>query len=170
MPFNNLTFIADDQIVQPSKPNTMKKLKILALSTLLAAACVASSSAVAQDKPDYNYIAQTTAKFVMPEGTTRAEVQGAFQEYFDKVISKSKLVKHFSFYIHAWGSLGGSYVRTMEFENWEDIHKMNDEFEALEMAAWPDETARKAFLKKLGSYSDMHHSDEIYTVLNSMRK
>ncbi|MBX2981719.1 MAG: hypothetical protein WBB32_14960 [Flavobacteriales bacterium] len=148
----------------------MKKLKILALSTVLAAACVASSSAVAQEAPAISYVAQTTVKFVMPEGTTRADVQGAFQEYYDKVIAKSKLVKHFSMYIHAWGSLGGSYVRTMEFEKWEDLDKFGDEFEALEKAAWPDETARKAFLKKLGSYSDMHHSDEIYTVLNSMRK
>ena len=148
----------------------MKKLNILALSTLLAAACVTSSSAVAQEAPAVSYIAQTTAKFVMPEGTTRADVQGAFQEYYDKVISKSKLVKHYSMYIHAWGSLGGSYVTSMEFEKWEDLGKFNEEFDELAKAAWPDETARKAFFKKMGSYSDMHHSDEIYTVMNSMRK
>ncbi|MBK9420988.1 MAG: hypothetical protein IPN44_08030 [Flavobacteriales bacterium] len=147
----------------------MKKLKILALSTLLAA-CVTSSTAVAQEAPAYNYVAQTTSKFTIPEGTTRADVQSVFQEYYDKVISKSKLVKHFSIYIHAWGSMGASYVRTMEFEKWDDLDKFSDELEALEKAAWPDETARKAFLKKMAGYSDPHHSDEIYTVLNSMRK
>ena len=37
-------------------------------------------------------------------------------------------------------------------------------------AAWPDEAARTAFFKKLDSYADMHHSDEIYTVMKSMQK
>lgn len=148
----------------------MKKLKTLALSTLLVTACMTGNSVVAQDKPDYGYIAQTTYKFIMPEGTTRADVQSAFQEYYDKVISKSKVVKHYSLYLHAWGSVGASCVTTMEFDTWADLGKFGDEFEALEKEAWPDETARKAFLKKLGSYTDMHHSDEIYTVLNSMRK
>jgi hypothetical protein len=148
----------------------MKTMKILALSTLLVAALGTSSKAVAQDAPAFNYIAQTTSKFVMPEGATRADVQAAFQEYYDKVIAKSTLVKHYALYIHAWGSTGGSYVTTMEFDKWEDLSKFNDEFETLEKAAWPDETARKAFLKKFSSYSEFHHSDEIYTVLKSMRK
>ena len=148
----------------------MKTMKILAVSTLLVAAIGTSSNAVAQDAPAFNYIAQTTTKIVMPEGATRADVQAAFQEFYDKVIAKSTLVKHYSFYIHAWGSLGGSYVTTMEFDKWEDISKFNDEFDALAKAAWPDEAARKAFFKKLDSYSDIHHSDEIYTVLKSMRK
>jgi hypothetical protein len=44
----------------------MKTMKILALSTLLVAALGTSSKAVAQDAPAFNYIAQTTSKFVMP--------------------------------------------------------------------------------------------------------
>jgi hypothetical protein len=162
--------LPQDKNDQPPKPNTMKKLKIFALSTVLAAACATSNSAVAQEQAEVSYIAQTTSQFVMPEGTTRAEVQKTFQEYYDKVIAKSTLVKHYSMYIHAWGSLGASYVTTMEFEKWEDLGKFNEEFEELAKAAWPDETARKAFFKKLGSYSDPHHSDEIFTVMNSMRK
>ncbi len=124
----------------------------------------------AQGKPENTYITQTTVNFVMPEGTTREDVQKAFQEYFDKVISKSTLIKHYAIYLHAWGSRGGSFVQSMELASWEDIGKLDGEIEALEKAAWPDENARKAFLKKLAGYSDPHHSDEIYSVMNSMRK
>lgn len=152
------------------KSNTMKPANILPIVALSIALCGAGPQATAQDKPANTFLAQTTIHFTMPEGTTREEVQKAFQEYFDKVISKSTLIKHFAIYIHAWGSQGGSYVRSMEFASWEDLGKFEDELEALEKAAWPDEAARKAFLKKLESYSDMHHSDEIYSVMNSMRK
>lgn len=148
----------------------MKTIKTLALSTLFVALCGTSISVVAQDKPKNDYVTQTTTKFVVPEGGTKADMQATFQEYFDKVISKSTLIKHYSVLLHAWGSLGGSYVTTMEFANWDDIGKLGDELDALAKVAWPDETVRKAFFKKLESYSDMHHSDEIYTVMKSMQK
>ena len=148
----------------------MKTMKTLALSTLLVALCGTSIGAVAQDAPKFDYVTQTTTKFVVPEGATRADMQATFQEYYDKVISKSTLIKHYALLIHAWGSLGGSYVTTMEFAKWDDIGKLGDELDALAKTAWPDEAKRTAFFKKLDSYSDMHHSDEIYTVMKSMQK
>lgn len=148
----------------------MKPATILPIVALSFALCGAGKQAVAQEKPANPYIVQTTANFVIPEGSTREDVQKAFQEYYDKVITKSKLIKHFAIYIHAWGSHGASFVRSMEFANWDDLDKFEDELDALEKAAWPDETARKAFLKKMGSYSSPYHSDEIYTVMSSMRK
>lgn len=93
------------------------------------------------------------------------------QEYYDKVIAKSTLVKHYQIYRHAWGSMGATVVITLEFATWEDIMKFNqEEREKLENAAWPDEAARKAFVKKMDSYEDRFHRDEIYTVSNTMRK
>ncbi|MEO5585441.1 MAG: hypothetical protein ABIQ75_08305 [Flavobacteriales bacterium] len=148
----------------------MKTMKTLALSTLFVALCGTSISAVAQDKPKVNYVTQTTTKFAVPEGATRADMQATFQEYFDKVIAKSTLIRHYSLMIHAWGSLGGSFVTTMEFANWEDLGKYSEELDTIAKAAWPDEAARTAFFKKLDSYADMHHSDEIYTVMKSMQK
>lgn len=148
----------------------MKPSNLLPVAALTIALCGTNPQSMAQDKPANTFVVQTTVNFLMPEGATRADVQKTFQEYYDKVISKSTLIKHFAIYIHAWGSHGASYVRSMEFASWEDLDKFEDELEALEKAAWPDETARKAFLKKLESYSDMHHSDEIYSVMNSMRK
>lgn len=148
----------------------MKPANLLPILGLSIALCASNSKAMAQDKPANTFIAQTTVNFVMPEGTTRDDVSKAFQEYYDKVISKSKLILHFSMYIHAWGSHGASFVRSMEFANWDDLNKFEDELEALEKAAWPDETARKAFMKKLDSYTSPYHSDEIYQSINSMRK
>lgn len=148
----------------------MMYLKTVVLSTAILALSFTSSTVLAQDEPAVKYIAQTTSEFVMPDGVTREEVQKTFQEYFDKVISKSTIVKHYTMYVHAWGSLGASYVTTMEFDSWEDLDKFNEEFEKLEKAAWPDEAARTAFMKKLGSYSNPHHRDEIYTVMTTMRK
>jgi hypothetical protein len=148
----------------------MKYLKTVTLSGLVMAACVFGTRAMAQDQPPAHFVVQTTSKFDLPEGTDRAEVQKTYQEYYDKVISKSQLVKHYAMYIHAWGSLGASYVTSMEFDTWADVDKFSDEFDALEKAAWPDETARKAFMKKLESYRDPYHRDEIYTVMPTMRK
>ncbi len=152
------------------KPDMMKTMKTLALSTLLVALCGTSISAVAQDAPKFDYVTQTTTKFVVPEGATRADMQATFQEYYDKVIAKSTLIKHYALLIHAWGSLGGSYVTTTEFANWEDIDKVGDELDAPANTARPDAPKRTAFLKKLGSYSYHNHSDEIYTVIKSMQK
>ena len=149
----------------------MKYLKTVPLAGLLLALCCTTSTVIAQEKPDINYITQTTQKIVIPEGSTEDDMWKAMQEYYDKVLSKSTVMLHYNIYRHAWGSLGASVVTTLEFKTWEDIMKFNEtEREALEKAAWPDETARKAFIKKLSGFEDPYHRDEIYAVRNSMRK
>jgi hypothetical protein len=148
----------------------MKYLKTVPLAALLLAFATTTRVA-AQEKPDINYITQTTAKIVLPEGTTEDDMWKVQQEYYDKVLSKSTVLLHYNICRHAWGSLGASVVITLEFKTWEDIMKFNEtEREALEKAAWPDEAARKAFMKKMDSFEDPYHRDEIYAVRNSMRK
>ena len=149
----------------------MKYLKIVPVACLVLALCGTSMRAVAQEKLDVNYITQTTQKIVIPDGSTEDDMWKVMQEYYDKVLSKSVVLKHYSTFRHAWGSLGASMVITLEFATWEDIKKFNEvEREALEKAAWPDEAARKAFMKKLNSFEDPYHRDEIYTISNTMRK
>jgi hypothetical protein len=122
-------------------------------------------------KPDVNYVTQTTAKIVIPDGLTEDDMWRMQQEYYDKVLAKSTLLKHYTIYRHAWGSMGASVVLTLEFGSWGDIDKFNsEEREALETAAWPVEADRKAFLKKLNSFEDPYHRDELYVVRNSMRR
>jgi hypothetical protein len=141
------------------------------LATALAIGLMPGTRVMAQDKPDVNFITQTTSRINHPDGTTEDDMWKMQQEYYDKVIAKSTIVKHYQVFRHAWGSVGASLVFTLEFATWEDIEKFNrEEREALEKAAWPDETARKAFLKKMDSFEDPYHRDEIYEVRNSMRR
>lgn len=148
----------------------MNFLKSLPLAVLLLSAVFSATSAQAQDDAPVHYVAQTTTKYVIPEGSTAEDAKKALQEYFDKVLSKNKYLLHYAMYRHAWGSQGGTLVASMEFASWADIDNFENENEALEKAAWPDETARKAFLKKMSSYLDPYHRDEIYTVVSGMRK
>ncbi|MFZ1686982.1 MAG: hypothetical protein WAU70_06160 [Flavobacteriales bacterium] len=150
------------------KTTLLRLLPIVALTTGLM---IPGSHVLAQDKPDVNFITQTTSKITVPDGMTEDDMWKMEQEYFDKVISKSAILKHYNIYRHAWGSLGATVVVTLEYATWEDIEKFSTvERDALEKAAWPDEAARKAFLKKMGSFNDPYHRDEIYTVSNTMRK
>ncbi len=147
----------------------MKYMKIIPMGCLLLALCC-TTRATAQDKPDVHYIEQTTMKIVVPDGSTEADMWNMLQEYFDNVYAKSTIMKHFTIYRHAYGSVGSTMVVNMEFATWADIENFDTEREALEKAAWPDEAARKAFLKKLGSFQDRYHHDEIYSISNKMRK
>jgi hypothetical protein len=148
----------------------MNYMKMIPIAGLFLALCCTTSNAVAQEKPDVNYIAQTTMKIVVPEGSTEKEMWDMLQEYYNKVYAKSTILKHFTVYRHAYGSVGGTMVVNMEFATWADIENFDAEREALEKAAWPDEAARKAFLKKMGGFHDRYHHDEIYTISNTMRK
>ena len=133
----------------------MKKivLHMLTATVLCVGLLTTATRAVAQDKPDVNFVTQTTQKIVLPEGTTEDDMWKVMQEYYDKVLSKSVVLKHYTVFRHAWGSLGASLVVTLEFDTWEDIMKFNEtEREALEKAAWPDEAARKAFMKRMNSF------------------
>lgn len=145
--------------------------RMLPIAALTSCFVFTGSRTAAQEKPDVNYITQTTSKISVPEGMVEDDMWKMQQEYYDKVIAKSTILKHYNIYRHAWGSLGATMVITLEYATWEDIEKFSSvEREALEKAAWPDEAARKAFLKKLNDFSDPYHRDEIYTVSNTMRK
>lgn len=144
-------------------------LPTIALSVALIGATTATR---AQDKPAPapSYVTQTTVRFVMPEGGSGKEFVDMYKEYFDKVIAKNPMIKHYSILRHAWGSVGGSFVIVAEYASWADIEKAGDETEKLVEAAWPDKAAREAFFTKLASYQDMYHSDEIYTVQDPFTK
>lgn len=145
----------------------------MSLRTFTTAAVALSMIAVAsaQEAPKTNFITQATSRLEIPEGEEEDAFWNMQQEYFDKIISKSKLVVHYCIYRHAWGSEGATVVETMEFANWNDIDTFNKvESVALAEAAWPDEKARTAWMKKWRSYEDPHHHDEIYSISLSMRK
>ena len=149
----------------------MPLLRMLPFAAFGLCTVLSSSTTSAQEKPDVNLITQTISKITVPDGMTEDDMWKMQQEYFDKVLAKSTILKHYTIYRHAWGSLGASIVVNLEFAKWADIDAFNEvEREALEKAAWPDEAARKAFLKKMNAFLDPYHRDEIYTISNTMRK
>ncbi|MCB9169955.1 MAG: hypothetical protein H6597_07210 [Flavobacteriales bacterium] len=139
---------------------------------LLVVVCLPWASQAQDDKgPDVNYLTQTTTRINVPDGMKEDDMWDMMEEYYQKVLSKSKLLVHYTVYRHAWGSQGATLVMNLEFKTWDDIMKFNrGERQELEKAAWPDETARKAFLDKMDAFWDTHHKDEIYVVSNTMRK
>ena len=149
----------------------MPSLRMLPFAAFGLCTVLSTSTASAQEKPDVNLITQTISKITVPDGMTEDDMWKMQQEYFDKVLAKSTILKHYTIYRHAWGSLGASIVVNLEFATWADIDAFNEgEREALEKAAWPDEAARKAFLKKMNAFLDPYHRDVIYTISNTMRK
>ena len=128
-------------------------------------------AATAQDEKKTNFVTQVTTRLVIPDGMNESEFWDMQRELFDKVFNKSELVVHYSIYRHAWGSEGLTIVETMEFANWNDIDTFRTvERRALMEAAWPDEAARKAFVKKWSSFQVPYHKDEIYHISLGMRK
>lgn len=148
----------------------MKYLKYISIAALALFAFGTTTNAIAQDKPDVNIIAQTTMRIVVPDGSEEKAMWDMMHEYYDKVYAKSTILKHITIYRHRYGSEGRTMVVNLEFATWADVEKFDDEREALENAGWPDEAKRKAFMKKLGSFQDPYHRDEIYSISNTMRK
>ncbi|MCB0770639.1 MAG: hypothetical protein KDC00_09565 [Flavobacteriales bacterium] len=148
----------------------MKHIPLFSAAALTVGLLI-SATTTAQEEPKTNYITQATSRLVVPEGEEESEFWKMQRSYFDNVISKSKLVVHYSIYRHAWGSEGATVVETMEFANWNDIDTFtSEESRALAEAAWPDEKARMAFMEKWRGYTDPYHQDEIYRVSLNMRK
>lgn len=148
----------------------MKKIPQLS-GIAMAIGLLVCGSSFAQDEVKTNFVTQATARLVIPEGEEEKAFWDMHQEYFKNVISKSKLVVHYSICRHAWGSEGATIVERMEFANWSDIERFTkEESMSLAEAAWPDEKTRKAFFKKWRSYEDPYHHDEIYSISLSMRK
>ena len=58
----------------------MKILKFIPIAAILLAACSTTTNAIAQDKPDVNFIAQTTMRIVVPEGGAEKEMWDMMKE------------------------------------------------------------------------------------------
>ena len=87
------------------------------------------------------------------------------QEYFDKVTSKNEYIRSSTYYLHRFTDDSSEILLIQSFNSWEDINNSAHRNSELELEAWPDENNRQAFLKKLSSFYQLYHSDEIYATL-----
>ena len=121
----------------------------------------------AQDAPVRPaYIVATTLHWNMDnENYDRAEWEAVEKEYLDKVTMKNEHIMGSHFFIHRYTDDNTELIAVASYASWDDIDKAAERNAELEKAAWPDENARKAFLKKQNAYYAAEHSDEIYSPL-----
>ena len=105
-----------------------------------------------------------------PEDGTNAEFEALRLEYAQKVIHKNPYVKAYYPMRHAWGSDNRELVDVFIVDSVCDVAMMNQSYDDLENAAWPNEKDRKAFFEKLDKYYSGQHGDYIYATIPGVSK
>lgn len=93
-----------------------------------------------------------------------------FKQYYDKVTSKNSKLKGYYTQRHLWGSNSRDMVEVFVFDKLNDVEEFFDENEKLMAQAWPDQTQREAFGKKMGKLFTGKHSDYIYQSIPELQK
>ncbi|MDO7170881.1 hypothetical protein [Mariniflexile sp. AS56] len=142
---------------------TNQFLRTMAIVVLL---CISTPSFAQEASNRPEYVVRTTLHWNMDmEDFDMATWKAGEKEYLEKVTRKNEYIMSSSVYVHQMTPDNTELLSVRAFRTWGDIEKASAKDAELEKAAWPDETARKAFLKKLASYYSHEHADEIYSTL-----
>ncbi|MFI1745223.1 hypothetical protein [Thalassobellus sediminis] len=137
-------------------------------STMAAALLLFTTSIIsAQEQQEGpQYITVTTMHWNMDyEDFDMDTWKSVEKEYLDKVTKNNEHIMASSFYLHQMTADNTEIIYVNVYGSWGAIEKASVRSGELEKEAWPDETERKAFLKKQQAYYSHEHSDEIYTTL-----
>ncbi|MGE5944474.1 MAG: hypothetical protein ACM31G_09065 [Flavobacteriales bacterium] len=135
---------------------------IAALASMLL---LFSAFSFSQENKIPEYYTVTTMYMNSNTGMTLDEWKAGEKEYMEKVTSKNEYILSASYFGHYLTPNSNEILYVQSYPNWEAIDKASARSAELEKLAWPDETNRKAFLKKMGSAFTDLHSDEIYAIL-----
>ncbi len=91
------------------------------------------------------------------------------KEFLDKVTMKNEFIMGASTYLHLFTADNTELISVQTFASWDDMGKFGDRNAELIKEAWPDETARKDFMKKRMAYYANEHSDEIYATMPGVK-
>lgn len=111
------------------------------------------------------YITVTKSYWNSENTSTMDEWKAIEKEYLEKVTKKNEYIVGAGYYTHLMTENSNEVLYVQSYPNWEAIDKAGKRNSELEKEAWPDEEARKAFLKKMNSAYSIFHSDEIYATL-----
>jgi len=140
----------------------MKTTKQLFSAIVLALLLFSTTTILAQDAPARpEYITVTTMYWNSENNGTMDEWKAVEKEYMDKVTSKNEYVMGGWYYTHLLTENSNEVLYVQSYPNWEALDKAASRNSELEKEAWPDEEARKAFLKNMNSAFSSYHSDEI---------
>lgn len=149
------------KINQLTKLMKTKNRFLLAITSVLL---LINVTIFAQEEKKAQYYTVTTMHFNL-DNDSDADWKAVEKEYMDKVTMKNDYVMNAGYYTHLYTANSTDVKYVQVYSSWEDIDKAGQRNSELEKEAWPDETARKAFLKKQGDFYQQVHSDEIYTIL-----
>lgn len=142
----------------------MKPIKQFFTALVMAFLLCISAISMAQEAPQY--LTVTTMHWNMEmEDFDMATWKAIEKEYLDKVTKKNDHIMASSFYLHQMTPDNTELIYVRVYGSWADIEKAAQKDTELEKAAWPDEKAREAFMKKQQAYYSHNHSDEIYSTL-----
>lgn len=133
---------------------------LLVITTMLL---IISTITFAQETKIAKYYTVTTMNFDLDNSDPTWEATE--KEYIEKVTRKNDYVMGAGFYTHLYTPNSTDIKYVQVYSSWEDIDKAALRNSELEKAAWPDDKAREAFMKKQRSFYTAKHADEIYTIL-----
>lgn len=142
---------------------TNQFLLAMVLALLLVMPMTTSAQDDEQKRPEY--ITVTKSYWNKNYEGSPEEWTATEKEYMEKVTKKNEYIMGARYFMHLFTENSNEVLYVQSYPNWEAIGKAAARNEELEKEAWPDEEARKAFLKKLNSAYSIFHSDEIYATL-----
>lgn len=134
---------------------------------LLLSPCAVFAQDESPQRPEY--ISVTQMYWNKNYDASPDEWKAVEKEYMEKVTKKNEYIMSAGYYTHLFTANSNELMYVQAYSNWEAIDKARDRNEELEKEAWPDEDARKAFLKKMNSAYSTFHSDEIYATLEGAK-
>lgn len=141
----------------------MKTINRFITAIVMMLLFLSTSSVLSQEEKTARYYTVTSMHFNL-ENDSDADWYDVEKEYLDKVTMKNEYVMGASFFTHLYTENSTDVIYVQTYSSWEDIDKASERAGELEKEAWPDDTARKAFLKTRGDFYTSKHSDEIYSV------
>lgn len=150
----------------------MKKSKHIFAALIVFLLLFNSSEILAQDDAPKGpaFITVTTNHWNMDKEDFKMDEWKALEkEYLEKVTKKNEFISGSFVYLHNMTADNTEFLTVQTFASWEAIGEFGERTSELEKEAWPDETERKAFLKKMNSYYSNEHSDEIYATIPGVK-
>jgi len=140
------------------------KTSILLLLTL-SVCCVWS----VQAQTGNVFIVQTF-KAKLPDGGTGAERDSLLMERIENVVKKNDKILSQRHFRHYFGQDSRDWIVITEYRNFADFEVADSLNGQLARKHWPDDKKRAEANRKLGSYFEPMHSDEVYRIVPKFTK
>lgn len=115
------------------------------------------------------YLSATTMYWSKDYEGSDEDWRAVEKEYMEKVTKKNEYVAWAGYYTHLFTENSNEVIYVQGYPSWEAMDKAAARNGELEKEAWPDETARRAFLDKMQSAYSKYHSDEIMITMGGAK-